>query len=88
MSLSFGSIGGLCICLSKKTAVAAEFWDSWKVSRSLGGKSVNVSHDNVIKSFYPSKQFIKVSKESIGRGKRWDEGGGKGRYSYGIADER
>lgn len=69
-------MGGLCICLSKKTAVAEEFWDSWKVSRSLGGKSVNVSHDNVIKSFYPCKNFIKVrERESNGRGKRWDEGG-------------
>ena len=73
--MSFGSTGGLCICLSKKTAVAAEFWDSWKVRRSLGGKSVNVSHDNVIKSFYTSKKFVKVRKESSGRGMKGDEEG-------------
>ena len=43
--------------------------------RSLGGKSVNVSHDNVIKSFYTSKKFVKVRKESSGRGMKGDEEG-------------
>jgi hypothetical protein len=38
--------------VSNKTAVAEEFCEVWKESKSFGGNVVYVSHDNTMKSVY------------------------------------